>query len=371
LLKQEGRNKIKIAQVSSVYYPHIGGIETHVKAISERLAKDNYEVDVLTTDCEGHLNREEIINGVRVKRFKAWAPSESYFFSGSLKKYLQENFGSYDIVHAHNYHVFPSLYASQAKSGCGKFVFSSHYHGTGHTPLRAFLHKPYKPFGKKIFAKADRVVCVSDYERALVIKNFNVPQEKLVVIPNGVDWSEFRNLERNRNDTDNKIVLYVGRIEKYKGLDTLVKVLPRLDKNVVLEIVGKGPYKKEVIDLSAKVGVSQRVRFYEGLSKEDLLQKYINADIVALLSRFESYGLTIAEALAAGTRCLVANTQALSNWVDNDACFGINYPVDLAELSRLVTSLLNKTGKPVSHRKKVLDWGEVTQRLEREVYETF
>ena len=89
---------MKIAQVCPRYHPYIGGVETHVKEVSERLAKRGHEVEVLTTDPRGDLPKQEIIDGVIVRRFKSWAPGEAYYFSGALKRYLTENSRSYDVV---------------------------------------------------------------------------------------------------------------------------------------------------------------------------------------------------------------------------------------------------------------------------------
>lgn len=74
-----------IAQVCPRYYPFIGGVETYVKETSERLVKRGFVVDVLTTDPTGRLPSEEIINNVKVKRFRSWAPNENYHFSRALK----------------------------------------------------------------------------------------------------------------------------------------------------------------------------------------------------------------------------------------------------------------------------------------------
>ena len=114
---------MRLAQVRPRYYPFIGGVETYVTEISERLVKRGFDVEVLTTDPIGRLPSEEIINSVKVKRFKSWAPNENYHFSGTLKKYLLKHADNYEVVHAHSYHDFPALYASQA-TGLKKFFFS-------------------------------------------------------------------------------------------------------------------------------------------------------------------------------------------------------------------------------------------------------
>lgn len=97
---------MKILQVCPRYYPFVGGVEEHVRNISERLVK-KHDVIVATTDPSRILPNEEIINGVKVVRFKSWAPHESYFFSRQLRKYLIGSSQHFDIVEAHTYSEFP------------------------------------------------------------------------------------------------------------------------------------------------------------------------------------------------------------------------------------------------------------------------
>jgi len=347
---------VKIAQVCPRYHPYIGGIEVHVKEISERLVKRGFETEILSCDPSAKLPRDEIINGVRVRLFGSWAPNEAYYFSRELKKYLMTNSSSYDVVHAHSYGAFPALYAAQAK-GRNKLIFSPHYHGAGHTFFRNLLHKPYKFLGKKIFEKADKVVCVSEYEKKLVIKNFKVNEEKIAVIPNGVYLEEFKFLRKNRKDC--RVILSVSRLEKYKGIQYLVRILPRLASDIVLEIVGKGPYKQRLVRLTRELSVENRVRFFQDIPRKNLLQKYIDADLFALLSKYEAYGISVAEALASGTPCIVADTSALSEWVDGQNCFGVEYPINLDELASLTSNVIGKSAET----SKLLDWDEVTDKL--------
>ncbi|MGB9614543.1 MAG: glycosyltransferase family 4 protein, partial [Fervidobacterium sp.] len=307
-------------------------------------------------DPTGALSVEEIVNGVYVKRFKSWAPNEAYYFSRELKKYLMENKDEYDIVHAHSYHAFPALYAAQSKDR-NKLVFTPHFHGRGHSFLRNLFHVPYKFFGKSIFTRADKIVCVSNYEKDLIVNNFKVDEEKIVVIPNGVNLEEFRGLKRIKKSC--KTILCVSRLEKYKGVQYLIEVLPLLESDVVLEIVGKGPYKEHLVKLAKKLNVLKRVEFFQDLPRSELLQKYANADIFVLLSKHEAYSLSVAEALCAGTPCIVANTSALTEWVDGENCFGIDFPIDLSVLADLIKKVM---GKKVC-KQTVLDWDEVVKRL--------
>lgn len=154
---------MKIAYVTPRFHPYIGGVETHVYEIAKRIAK-KFDVEVLTTDPGGKLPKVEEIDGITVRRFGSFAPSEAYYFSLELYRYLKKNSERYDLVHAHNYHAFPALFAALTKKK-NKFLFTPHYHAAGHSFFRNLLHKPYKLVGRKIFEKADAIICVSNYEK--------------------------------------------------------------------------------------------------------------------------------------------------------------------------------------------------------------
>ncbi len=323
---------MRIAQVCPRFPPDIGGVETHVYEIARRLAR-RFDVEVLTTDPAGRYPRLEEIDGITVRRFRSFAPSDSYYLSIDLYRFLRRHGCGYDIIHAHNYHALPALFAAVAESRA--FIFTPHYHGRGHSFVRNILHVPYKLIGSKIFQRADAVICVSEFERRLILKDFGVSESKVHVIPNGINPDEFARVEKKRRGSA-RTILYVGRIEKYKGLDFVVAALRLLPDNFVLEVVGKGPYKSKIVRLAKRLGVANRVRFHQDLSRRELIEKYASADVLVLLSRHEAYGIVVAEALACKTPCVVANTSALSEWVDDANVFGIDYPIDVKELADLI-----------------------------------
>lgn len=349
---------MRIAQVCPRYYPYFGGVETHVQEISERLVKKGFVVEILTTDPSGKLRKEDVINGVKVKRFRSWAPNENYHVSRELKNYLKKNSDNYNVLHAHGYHDFPALHAALTKN-INKLVFTPHYHGKGHSFFRSLLHIPYKLLGKNIFRKADKIICVSNYEKCLVMNKFKIGEEKIAFIPNGVNFEEFKDIKRRRKDYT--AILCVCRLEKYKGIDSLIEILRTLDDDICLDIVGKGPYKWDLLRKVNKLQMEDRVRFYCDLPRKELLQMYVDADIFVLLSKYEAFGLSVADALASKTPCIVANTSALKDFVDNKYCFGIDFPINNIELSRLIEEVIGKEVKKIS----LLDWDDVVRKIER------
>ncbi len=345
---------MKIVQVCPRYYPDIGGVETHVQEISERLVKHGFNVEVVCTDPTGHLSKNEIINKVSITRFRSYAPGDAYYFAPQIFLYLKNNCA--DIIHAHSYHALPALFAALAK-GERKLVFTPHYHRGGHTPVRNFLHKIYRPFGGKIFDRADKVICVSEYEQGLVLSDFDVLEWKIEKIPNGLNLIEFANLKPERNG---RTLLYVGRLEEYKGIQHIISALPRLE-SFKLEIIGQGPHEIHLRKLADELGVSNRIGWQSDVTREELLQHYASADVFLMLSTHEAYGITVAEALAAGTLCVVAKGSALDEFVNGKMCVGIETPVTTDKLTAAIEQLKN-----AEHNIRdvpVLDWNDITDRL--------
>ena len=342
---------MKILQVSHGYPPHIGGVEENVRNISERLAK-KHNITVFSTDASGKLPRQEEINGVLVRRFKSFSPSDAYHLSFEMLNELRKS--EFDIVHGHNYHAFPLYFSRYTKRK--KFVVTPHYMKHGITSLRDFLIKLYKPFGKRIFADADAIISMSSYEKELLIRDFGVDESKIRLIPCGIDHAQFtgEGVQRRTNT-----ILYIGRLEKYKGVQYIIQVLPLLSKDFHLEIVGGGTYNRELVALVDRLGLNHRVRFYSCLPHSELPKIYAKAGVFVLLSKYESFSIVVAEALASKTPCVVANTSALKEWVDQKNCFGIDYPIDIDKLAGLINEVIGKRVTGV----KLWDWDAVVTKL--------
>jgi glycosyltransferase involved in cell wall biosynthesis len=348
---------MRILQVCPGYFPAIGGVEQHVRNISERLARE-HQVTVFATDPSGQLPKEEEVSGVLVRRFKSFSPNNAYHISLQMLRELRRS--EFDIVHGHSYHALPLFFSRYAKRS--KFIVTAHYHGHGHTLVRDFLLKLYKPFGRKVFPEADKIIAVSNFEKSLLIEDFQIPEAKIEVIPSGIPLHEFTGLKKE--DKGYKTILYTGRLEGYKGVQHVVRALPLLAESTGLQIVGQGPYKKKLLKLATELEVGNRIEFYQDLPREELLHRYANADLFIMPSKHEAFSIAVAEALAAKTPCIVANASALKEWVDNENCFGIDYPIEIEELAQLIDKVMGKKVGDV----RLWDWEEVVAEVVK-IYE--
>jgi glycosyltransferase involved in cell wall biosynthesis len=356
---------MKILHVCSAAYIMGGGVSEYVRNISERLAH-KHEVTVFASNPTGKLPRYEVINGVRIIRYQCYAPGGAYYLSLELPMLLRK--AKFDVVHAHNYHGF-SFHVAGVLAKYNKFVVSPCFHGAGHTSFRNSVIRTFKLFGKRTLKQADYILAASEYERFLLCQHFGFKPNEIAVIPRGVVFSEFEGLKRRSRSF--RSVLFVGRLIDYKGAQYLVEALPKLPDDVILEIVGKGPLRSSLEARAKRLGVFDRVRFYQNLKRRELLQMYADSDVFVLPSRYEAYSKVVAETLTAGAPCIVASTSALKEWIDNKSCFGVDFPIDVEKLARSIVSVLEGDFNRESAQKwigtKIIDWNDVVSRLE-EVY---
>jgi glycosyltransferase involved in cell wall biosynthesis len=349
---------MKIIQVCPRFLPNIGGIETHVYEISKRLAKDN-EVCVYTTDPTGKLPKQEIIDGIKVFRFKSFAPNEAYFFSPQLYFALRKQ--SCDILHAHSFHAFPAFLAYRSLRKFKKFIFTPHYHPVASTPLRDFMHKFYDRLQVELFLKAYKIICVSNYEVDLISKRFNIPKEKLIKIPNGIDTESFRNLPDNRNK-DIFQILYVGRLEKYKRVHWILLALKEIldkspNKKIHFTIVGSGPFEKELIKIVNDLGLNDFVDFKSNLNRRELIEEYCKCDVFVMPSEYEAFSISTLEALSCGKPVIVTNIGFLSEIAKNNG-YTIESKEDIAKDLLLVAG----NGIKVNFDFKKYSWGNIANQ---------
>jgi glycosyltransferase involved in cell wall biosynthesis len=363
---------MKIAQVCPRYYPYHGGVETHVREISQRLMKRNFDIEVLTTDPSGKLPREEVIDGIKVKRFRSWAPNESYYFSRELKKYLMKNSDSFDIVHAHSYHAFPALYAAQAKKN-NVFVFTTHYLGKGQTFFRNLLHIPYNFIAKKIFEKSNKVICVSKYEKWLLASTFKIENKKICVIPNGVKINELARYRWNPDFSQVKIT-FSGRLERHqKNVDKLIKsfgiLIGENHIDAKLVIIGCGPHEKGLKRLVQKLKLENRVVWKGWLSRPKYLEELASSTVFVMPSEYECYGMAAAEAIVLGVPTVVANSAALSEFVEKRLALGISLPITPQKIANAVNQTITKQWKKQAQDHGILSWKSISEILAT-LYET-
>lgn len=294
---------MKILYVSPGYYPRVGGVEYVVKSVAERLAKMGHEVAVVAGEPEAEKPREEEVNGVKVVRWPTWSPGGAYHIPRrrrELEKLLAELAKDADVAHVHSVHCVLSMYSLGALKGkVPKLAVTPYYHGTGHTAFRKLLWVPWRRYVRSLL-KGCAIHTVSKLEAKLVERDFRA---KAVPIENGVEeWIKSVRWEPRG------YAMYSGRIERYKNVDLLARVVKLLNEryglDMELKVFGRGPYR----DKLAKVLRELRVRHELGDFKpfEEYIEALSHASLFGLLSEKESYPQSVNEANAIGVLAVVA-----------------------------------------------------------------
>jgi glycosyltransferase involved in cell wall biosynthesis len=335
--------------VTPRYHPYPGGVQTHVKAIAERLVQAGVEVDVFTTDPGHRLPRVEQVNGVTVRRFPSWAPHDAYYVSPWQLVGLARRAQAFDLVHAHSYQSLTCLNGALAAGGQRPFVFTPHYHGRGETVVRNLVHLPWRIPGRWLFRRAQRVICVSAAERARLQQHF--PYARAIIIPNGVRLDGLRAaVSRPQDREGGPVILYVGRLERYKNVDRLIACVPYLPTDCRVIIVGSGPHKHELLHQIGRLARSDRgrVQIKGGIADAELLRWYKTCHVCVNLSGSEAFGITLLEALAAGKPVLANDIPAFR---EISALSPLVHLVNLrrlndADLARALVSAMARSESP-------------------------
>ena len=312
---------VKVLFVTHRYPPRTGGVETHVREIATRLADRGHDVTVFSADAGKDVAAESEDEGVRVRRFRSLSPDESFYFAPQLTLAVRR--ADADVIHAHDYHAFSLLFAAIGVTD-ERFVVTTHYHGKSADGLRNVLLSGYRPFGRWAVRRADEVIAVSEWERDRLREDLGA---EATVIPNGVNVDRFAGAEPE--ERDQPYLLCVSRLEEYKGVQHVIRAMPELPE-YDLVVAGSGPYREELDRIARETGVSDRVEFYGYVDEERLPGLYAGAKVFVSMSSFEAYGMTIAEALAAGTPCVVRKAAALEDWSSHDGCVGVEDPDPVA-----------------------------------------
>jgi glycosyltransferase involved in cell wall biosynthesis len=285
---------VRIGVVTSAYHPDVGGVETHCRRLCAALVAAGDDVEVLTQHAHA---AQESIDGVLVRRFPLTVAASNYRFSTGLWQWLRVHAGRYDVLHAHSYHALAALPA--ALTNHTPLVFTPHYHGTGHSRLRAALHPIYRPIGRRIIARSSRLICVTNAERELLVRDFPDAADRMVVIPNGTDPA--RAGAGPDEDEPGLGIVCVGRLERYKRVDRVIRAMVHLSPEHRLDVVGAGPARDELEQLARRLGLGDdRVRFHGRLSDDAFAGRLAVATAAVSASGHEAFGMAVADALNAG-----------------------------------------------------------------------
>lgn len=353
----------KILVTTYAYYPSVGGGIRYQKDIVDYFRAKGHIVDILTVSSDKNMRvvcdaQGSVIELPRLTKIKSMVVSLPYgYILGKLAP-------GYDILHFN----FPNPMAEVAAVRYGKKL--------GNAGKIAFYHADIVP--AKRFSGIYNSIITSRFLKLMdhiIVSSPNLLKssphlapfkEKICVIPFGVDLnyytppsSEKDDSIQTRQSTPN--ILFVGRLSRYKGIDYLIRAMSHAPG--CLSVIGDGPLKETLIQLTKDLQLTDRVVFCGYVSEQELLQKYQQADILVLPSTDagEAFGYVLIEAMACRTALISTELNTGTSYVNADGETGfVVPPEDVDALSKAIRlladnpNMLNRFKDQALHRAQEL-----------------
>ena len=317
---------MKILHLITNLSPHYGGPVTVCKDMCRSLANAGEEVTIYTTDLDfpkGRLN-VALNTGIIQEGYNVWyfpVQFSPYIVSWRLATALHKNINKFDLVHIHGLYRFPQAVAA---------FFARKY-------KIPYIIRPYGSLAPVLFHRKKNRFLKRLYERLIENRNLNSAsalhfscQEEMrlvqplklkapgIIVPNGLDFVKYTKLppygrfREKHHLGDIKIILHFGRIHFVKGLDILVKAFAQVarerdDVRLVLAGPDNEGYSKQVDNWLKHENVHSKALFTGMLQRDDALEVLRDADIFALPSYTESFGMAVVEAMACGLPVVISD----------------------------------------------------------------
>lgn len=365
-------------------------VET-VYGLAKAQINQGHSVTIYTTNA---FNKKEkargliTVDGIGVHEFESLGDNlgkkHHICISSSMIPALEKQAIKPDIIHLHEYRTFQNIIVHRyAQKHHIPYVLQA-YGSLTTSFQKGRLKRIFdRVYGNRILRNVSAVIPATERE-AQQYRDMKIDEYKIRIVPSGIDLAEFNNppprgefRKRHGINDDQKIVLFLGRINKIKGLDILAKafhLLSMITPNVKLVIAGNDDgYLKELKMIVAGQGVWNNTLFTGALHGRDKLRAYVDADVYVLPSVYETFGITILEAWACRTPVIVTDRCGIADIIDNKA--GLVVPYDSNQLQESLLKMLSddnlrkqfgETGRQLVYEK--FNWGKIAEQM-REVYE--
>ena len=392
---------MKVIFTTSHFYPSLGGLEKHCLNIGTRLVRQGHKLLVASTTYTGlratRSFRNFSINGIEVRRFipfpflaPFFAPGRwSTSFAPGMSFFLMNKILESDLIHAHGYGFFPTdLSAWVCKIRKKPLVITLHGFHPDYlafmkniSPIEEMRLMPYfKTIARRSLEIADAIIALTPHEKKILQSYYHIPAEKIAIIPNGINLQAFSKSPikkefKKRFHLKENVILFVGAIRKEKGLLDLFHAIPSIIKEfpqTSFVLIGKDwGFKKYLQQEGKRLGIENYINFL-GVVNTPLLRESLSVcDIFVNPSAYESFGISLLEAMASGKPIVATNVGGIPYIVRNGKTGIIvkhGYPEGLAEAIKelLSDSVLRKQmGEKGLQLAKKYDWEKIVSQIER------
>lgn len=348
-LREAGEDVRVITAANSLEFPDMGDIGIHPIFFKY---KDEVEGQIeFNVPCFDQYPTSDIV-------FYNMSKEQILIYENEFRKALEEELKNFkpDIIHTQHIWIWSSI----ATEYDIPTVITSH----GSDMMGYDIDNSFGSYCIKAINKCDKIITISKKNDEVVIKNFPEAKEKSVTLKNGYDPKIFFLQDLNRkqvlqefgiNKDYKKIVLYAGRLTENKGIDVLLNATKIYENEDVLTIIAGGGGLLD--DLKAQVErlKLKNVVFVGDQAQENLSKLYNIADVLAVPSRVEGFGLVAIEALACGTPVVATNKGGMTDFI-NDEVGALVDVEDEVMLEKEISKILNK--EKVFEREKLSKYAE-------------
>jgi glycosyltransferase involved in cell wall biosynthesis len=288
-------DKLRVLQVGKFYPPHIGGMETHLEALCGGLRNHTDLRVIVSSDDRNSV--EEVLNSVPVSRLATVLKVRSTAISLAMAARIRNS--AADLVHIHLPN--PTAVLAYLASGYrGPLVVTYH----SDIVRQKVLARMFEPLLNAALRRSSAIITTSTNYLATspVLQTF---RDRCHVIPFGMDTARFEQCDPDavrqvRARFGERLVISVGRLVYYKGLEHLIRAMTQVSGQLV--ILGDGPLRGKLERLAAELGVADKV-FFAGAMDDAAVLSYYHAAalfVLASVARSEAFGIVQIEAMAAG-----------------------------------------------------------------------
>lgn len=323
---------LKILMLSWEFPPRtVGGLARHVYDLSRALTRLGSSVHVITCPAQ-ETPRYQLVEGVHVHRVDPTRLTSKDFMEWvrQLNTAMVEIAGElaaarepFNLVHAHDWLVGDAAVALRNQY---LLPLIATIHATEHGRNRGIhneLQRRIHELDSRFANEAAQVICCSEFMAIEVNGLFKVPEQKIHVLPNGVDPANLgipRQLVPGRRDSrvDGKMIFFIGRLVPEKGVQVLLEafsqILPGF-QGLKLMVGGIGPYEGVLRSKAGELGLADRVVFLGYLDERSRNEYLKMADVAVFPSLYEPFGIVALEAMATQVPVIVSDTGGLSEVV--------------------------------------------------------
>lgn len=330
-------SRLRVLHLGKFYPPVSGGMERVLQLVCNG-EKADVETRVLVANTGRHTVRE-IVDGVHVTRVGSIGAAGSVTICPTLPLWLSRERADVIVLHEPN----PlALVAYALARPAGKLIVWFHSEVVRDRWKYALFYRPWFAFAMR---RASRVIVASP--PMIEAEQLRTFEEKAVVIPYGVDQHAMAGSSHTaaraaqlRESRRGPLILFVGRMVPYKGLDVLLRAMVDVPATAVL--VGDGPQRQHLETLARELGIASKSIFTGELDESELMAWYHACDLFVLPSttRAEAFGVVQAEAMMCGTPVVSTNLPTGVPWVNLDGESGIVVPPgDVPALAAALRSL--------------------------------